>query len=79
MQEQEIKSVMHDGWRVSVRAARTEPGGSMVGAAEIFRDEVSRSRIVASELFQSREHLIAVLIARADKWISAQTGFGPLR
>lgn len=41
-------------------------------------DDVVRCRIIASELFQSREQLTAVLIAKADKWIAAQAGFGPL-
>lgn len=78
MQEHEITSVIHDGWKVSVRVARTDPDGNMSGSVEIFREDVARCRIVASELFQSREQLTAVLIAKADRWIAAQSGFGPL-
>ena len=78
MHEHEVTSVMHDGWSVSVRVARTDPAGKMSGSVEIRRDDVARCRIVASELFRSKEELTAALIAKADRWIAAQAGFGPL-
>jgi cysteine synthase len=78
MEEHEIKSVMHDGWTISIRVTSIDGAGRVSGVAQILRDVVVRCRIVASEAFESQERLAAVLIAKADRWIAAQAGFGPL-
>ena len=73
----EIKTVLHDGWTISVRARLAEGGAASLGSADISRDGISRCQVTSSEVFDTRQHLIAVMVAKADKWVALQASFAP--
>ena len=75
--EVEIKAFLHDGWNIRVRGRVTEDGAGLLGAADISRDGVFRRRLSASTVFDSREHLLAVMVAQADKWVAVQASSAP--
>ena len=78
-QEHVVRSVVHEGWAINVKVSEADASGPMQAVAEVHRDGITRCRIVVTECFATKERMAAVLIAKADKWISAQAGFGPLR
>ena len=73
--EVEIKTVLHDGWTISVRARLDEGGAVSLGSAVISRDGVSRCRLTTSAVFDTRQQLVAVMVAKADKWLALQASF----
>ena len=72
--EVEVTSVLHEGWTISVRARVTD-GRLSEAAAHISRDGVSRCRLTTSVAFDNRQQLIAVMVAKADKWVGLQASF----
>ena len=74
-EEVEITTVLHDGWTISVRARVTDGRVLSEAAAHISRDGVSRCRLTTSVAFDSRQQLIAVMVAKADKWVGLQASF----
>jgi len=71
----EIKEVLHDGWTISVRARAAEGNDGLLGSADISRDGVWRCKLMGSTVFDTRLHLIAVMVAKADKWVALQASF----
>jgi hypothetical protein len=74
-EEVEITTVLHDGWTISVRGRVREEGVLSEGAAHISRNGVSRCRLTTSAVFDTRQQLIAVMVAKADKWVALQASF----
>ena len=74
-EEVEITTVLHDGWTISVRAGVTDGGCLVGGAAYISRDGVSRCRLTTSAVFDTRQQLKAVMVAKADKWVALQASY----
>jgi hypothetical protein len=73
--EVEITTVLHDGWTISVRARMTDGRFLSGGSAHISREGVSRCRLTTSVAFDNRQQLIAVMVAKADKWVALQASF----
>jgi len=76
-EEDEITAVLHDGWTISVRARVTDGGVLSGGAAYISRDGAPRCRLTTAATFDTPRQLIAVMIAKADKWVAVQAAFAP--
>ena len=74
IEEVEIKEVVHDGWTISVRVKVADGGAGLLGSAEISRDG-ARCRLTTSAVFDTRQQLIAVMVAKADKWVALQAAF----
>ena len=74
-EEVEITTVLHDGWTISVRARVADRRALSGGSAHISRDGVSRCRLTTSVAFDSRQQLIAVMAAKADRWVALQASF----
>lgn len=71
-EEVEITTVLHDGWTISVRARVADGRVLSGGSAHISREGVSRCRLTTSVAFDNRQQLIAVMVAKADKWVALQ-------
>jgi len=71
----ELKEVLHDGWTISIRAKVQEGIVGLLGWADISRDGVLRCKLLGSTVFDTRNHLIAVMVAKADKWVALQASF----
>jgi hypothetical protein len=71
--EVEITTVLHDGWTISVRV--TDGGDLSAGTAHISRDGVLRCRLTTSAVFDNRQQLMAVMVAKADNWVASQASF----
>lgn len=74
-EEVEITTVVHDGWTISVRVGVTDGEVLSGGSAHISRDGVSRCRLTTSTVFDTHQQLIAVMVAKADKWVALQASF----
>ncbi|MDM0116399.1 hypothetical protein QTI66_30075 [Variovorax sp. J22R133] len=76
-EEFEIKAVLHDGWTISVRAKVVKGGAGLLGSADISRGGVSHYRLTSPGVFDTHQQLIAVMVAKADKWVALQAPFAP--
>ncbi len=68
----EIEKVLHDGWTISVRAKEADGGAGLVGSAVISRAGALRCKLMTSAVFHARQQLVAVMVAKADKWVALQ-------
>jgi hypothetical protein len=71
-----ITSVLHDGWNINVLVKAAERSEGLLGSAALVRDGVCRCRLTACQVFDTPQQAIAVLVAKADKWIALQASFG---